>query len=91
MMTPRVAADMPPMSIPFGYGFALGDAASEAAGLQPAGTASWGGSASTYFFVDPNAKATTLLMTHVLVMPPLETGTNLRKRVNGAALALIER
>ncbi len=91
MMVPRVAADVPPMSIAFGYGFALGDAASEAAGLQPAGTASWGGSASTYFFVDPKTKATAILMTHMLVMPPLENGTKLRKLVNAAALALIER
>ena len=91
MMVPRVVADMPPMSISFGYGFALGDATSEAAGLQPAGTASWGGSASTYFFVDPKAKATALLMTHVLAMPPVETGVVLRKLVNGAALGLIER
>ena len=91
MMVPRVVADMPPMSISFGYGFALGDATSEAAGLQPAGTASWGGSASTYFFVDPKAKATALLMTHVLAMPPVETGVVLRKLVNGAVLGLIER
>jgi CubicO group peptidase (beta-lactamase class C family) len=91
MMTPRVRAEMPPLSISFGYGFALGDAASEASGLQPAGTASWGGSASTYFFVDPAARATALLMTHMLVMPPLETSTNLRKLVNRTATALIRR
>jgi len=91
MMTPRVRAETPPLSIPFGYGFALGDAASEASGLQPAGTASWGGSASTYFFVHPEASATALLMTHMLVMPPIETSNSLRKLVNGAAMALIER
>lgn len=91
MMVPRVKTDMPPVSIPFGYGFALGDAATEAAGVQPAGTASWGGSASTYFFVDPKARATTLLMTHILVPPPMETGTTLRRLVNRAALDLIVR
>jgi len=91
MMTPRVRAEMPPLSISFGYGFALGDQASEASGLQPAGTASWGGSASTYFFVDPAAGAIALLMTHVLVAPPLETSTNLRKLVNRTATALIRR
>ena len=91
MMTPRITAEMPPLKASFGYGFALGDAGTEAAGLQPAGTASWGGSASTYFFVDPAAKATALLMTHMLVMPPLETSTNLRKLVNKAATALIRR
>ena len=91
MMTPRVRAEAPPLSIDFGYGFALGDAASEASGLQPAGTASWGGSASTYFFVDPKAKATALLMTHMLVMPPIETSNILRKLVNRAAMALIGR
>jgi CubicO group peptidase (beta-lactamase class C family) len=91
MMIPRFRVEMPPLSIPFGYGFAIGDAASEAAGLQPVGTASWGGSASTYFFVDPTAEATALLMTHMLVMPPLENGIRLRKLVNSAALALIQR
>ena len=37
------------------------------------------------------SKATAVLMTHMLVMPPLENGLNLRKLVNRAALALIER
>jgi len=91
MMTPRVRTDLPPLSMAFGYGFALGDAATEAAGLLPAGAASWAGSAGTYFFVDPKAGATALLMTHLLVLPPAETGAVLRGLVNGAALALIER
>jgi CubicO group peptidase (beta-lactamase class C family) len=91
MMVPRVKTDMPPVSIPFGYGFALGDAATEAAGVQPAGTASWGGSASTYFFVDPKARAIVVLMTHILVPPPMETGTTLRRLVNRAAPDLIVR
>ena len=91
MMVPRVTAEVPPLSIGFGYGFALGDAASEALGLQPAGTASWGGSANTYFYVDPAATASVVLMTHVLVMPPLETGQRLRKLANAAGQALIAR
>ena len=91
MMTPRVQAEMPSLSVPFGYGFALGDASTEAAGLQPADTASWAGSAGTYFFLDPAAKATALLMTHMLVVRPVETSNTLRKLVNGAAMALIER
>ena len=91
MMVPRVRAEAPPLSVPFGYGFALGDAATEAAGLLPAGTISWGGSAGTYFAVDPKAKATVLLMTHVLAQPPVEVGVAMRKQANRAALALIAR
>jgi len=91
MMIPRVKTDMPPPPLPFGYGFALGDAETEAAGLLPEGSASWGGSASTHFFVDPKARATALVMTHVLVAPPLETGAVLHKLVTRTALDLIER
>lgn len=68
----------------FGYGFSLGDAQSEAAGIQPAGTASWSGSGNTYFFVDRRHRAVALLMTHVLG----PAGT-VRASVNRAATALI--
>lgn len=68
----------------FGYGFAIGDAASAASGMQPLGTASWSGSGNTYFFVDRRHKAVALLMTHVLG----SSGT-VRQSVNRAATALI--
>lgn len=51
----------------FGYGFAIGDAVSEAAGSLPAGTVSWSGSGNTYFLIDPQSGMIGLLMTHELV------------------------
>lgn len=68
----------------FGYGFSLGDAASEASGVQPAGTASWSGSGNTYFFVDRRRRSVALLMTHVL-----GSSGSVRASVNRAAVALI--
>ena len=91
MMVPRVMAEIAPIAIPFGYGFALGTATTAAAGLQPAGTASWGGSAGTYFFVEPSTRAIALLMTHVLALPPSDLSVVLRKRVNAAAMEVIDR
>lgn len=67
MFTPRVPiAGQGPQAMMFGYGFSIGNEASEASGMQPAGTASWSGSGNTYFFVDRKHKAVALLMTHVL-------------------------
>ncbi len=82
---------MPPLSVGFGYGFAVGDAATEAAHLQPVDAAGWGGSAGTFFFVEPATKATALLMTHVLPAPPSDVITVARKLVARAALELIVR
>ncbi len=71
MFTPHVMiAGFGPDPIPFGYGFALGDAASEAAGGLPAGTASWSGSGNTYFFVDRKHHGVALAMTHFLGAGP---------------------
>lgn len=68
MFTPRVTiSGLGPQTMRFGYGFSIGDAASDAAGIQPAGTASWSGSGNTYFFVDRAHHLVALLMTHVLV------------------------
>jgi CubicO group peptidase (beta-lactamase class C family) len=75
---------MGPQTMQFGYGFSIGDPASEASGMQPAGTASWSGSGNTYFFVDRRRRAVALLMTHVLG----SSGT-VRASVNRAATALI--
>ena len=67
MFTPRVPiAGLSPEGAQFGYGFALGDAASEAQGGLPAGAASWAGSGNTYFFVDRKRRAAALVMTHFL-------------------------
>jgi CubicO group peptidase (beta-lactamase class C family) len=76
----------------FGYGFAIGDAASEAAGGLPVGAVSWAGSGNTYFFADPAHRAVALFMTNLLT-PPAFTGRTetIRVLVNRAALRLIRR
>lgn len=87
LLEPRAAmSGLGPQTMMFGYGFSIGDAASEASGMQPADTASWSGSGNTYFFVDRRRKAAALLMTHVLG----GSGT-VRASVNRAATALIGR
>jgi CubicO group peptidase (beta-lactamase class C family) len=85
MFTPRVKmAGLGPQAMMFGYGFSIGDEASAASGMQPAGTASWSGSGNTYFFVDRRRKAVALLMTHVL-----GSAGAARVDVNRAAMQLI--
>ena len=67
MFNPHVVmAGLGPQTMNFGYGFSIGDAASEAAGMQPAGTVSWSGSGNTYFLIDPQSGLIGLLMTHEL-------------------------
>lgn len=86
MFQPRVVmGGMGAQKVQFGYGFSIGDHASGASGIQPAGTASWSGSGNTYFFVDPDRKAVALLMTHVL-----GDGTAVRGVVNRAATTLLQ-
>jgi CubicO group peptidase (beta-lactamase class C family) len=84
LFTPRTktVSGGPPQD--FGYGFAIGDAATEAAGIQPAETASWSGSANTYFFVDRRRRAVGLFMTHVM-----GGAAGARASANRAAIALI--
>jgi CubicO group peptidase (beta-lactamase class C family) len=53
----------------FGYGFLLGDAASEERGRQPQGTVGWSGSGNTFFFINPDTGMIGLFMTHVLTPP----------------------
>jgi len=78
MFAPRVEiTGFGPQPIQFGYGFSLGDAATEAAEMQPAGTASWSGSGNTYFLLDPNSRTVALLMTHELT--PGETAARSAK------------
>ncbi|MXO66328.1 serine hydrolase domain-containing protein [Altericroceibacterium endophyticum] len=91
MFLPRTHVEgLGPEKTPFGYGFAIGDAQSAAAGMQPANTYGWSGSGNTYFFVDPDHDAVALLMTQVLVGADSQDRTMLlRKAVNKAAEALI--
>lgn len=70
----------------FGYGFAIGDAHSQAIGGLPVGTASWSGSGNTYFFVDPRRHMVALLMTNELASG--ERTETLRKAIDRAALRL---
>jgi CubicO group peptidase (beta-lactamase class C family) len=70
MLAPHISAlDLGFQPIPFGFGFALGDAASDANGSLPAGTASWAGSANTFFWIHRRSRTVALFMTHVLTMP----------------------
>jgi len=50
----------------FGFGFAIGDAKSEAMGGLPRGALSWAGSGNTYFFADPAHRMVALFMTNEL-------------------------
>ena len=61
MFTPQVRTTR---GLGFGYGFSIGDAGSEGAGLQPTGTASWSGSGNAYFLINPDTGLVALLMTH---------------------------
>lgn len=80
----------PPIPMGFGLGFVIGDAHSEKLAIQPAGTASWAGKASSYFFVDLHRRTACIFMTQVLgsaqmihrIAPP-------RQAVNRATLAAI--
>ncbi|WP_308910488.1 serine hydrolase domain-containing protein [Pseudokordiimonas caeni] len=56
-----------PNPVQFGYGLAIGDANSDALGMQPDGSVSWSGSGNTYFFVNPKTGVVALLMTHIIV------------------------
>jgi CubicO group peptidase (beta-lactamase class C family) len=67
LFTPRVEIAEPGQPpVPFGYGFALGTAATQAAGGLPAGVVSWSGSGNTYFFVDQQARGVALAMAQFL-------------------------
>lgn len=81
-----------PQSMRFGLGFAVGDADSDAAGMQPDGTAGWSGSGNTYFFVDREQRAVALLMTHVLVGgQEADRTATFRSTLNKAAAELLDR
>jgi CubicO group peptidase (beta-lactamase class C family) len=57
---------IPGMSFEFGYGFAIGNAATAREGWLPDGAYGWDGSGNTFFWVDPGRKQVTVFMTQVL-------------------------
>lgn len=73
----------------FGFGFAIGDARSEAMDGLPRGALSWAGSGNTYFFADPAHRMVALFMTNELT-PASFTGRTetFRTLVDRTALQL---
>ena len=90
MFTPQVEINgWGPNPLKFGYGLAIGDAATEAMGLQPLGTVSWSGSGNTYFFVNPQTDTVAVFMTHVIAGGEQQSRTLVfRKLVNDLAATL---
>lgn len=88
MFTPHIQIEgLGPESTGFGYGFAIGDMASQSSGGQPAGTAGWSGSGNTYFFVNPDTGLVALLMTHELTPGSEASRTaQFREIINRAAV-----
>lgn len=84
MFSARITIEGPnSTSTGFGYGFALGDAASEQRGGQPAGTVGWSGSGNTFFFIDPATGLIGLFMTHELIpREHADRATALRRLMN---------
>ncbi len=92
MFTPQVTIEgLGNESTGFGYGFSIGDAASEASGGQPAGTASWAGSGNTYFLVNPESGLLALLMTHELTPGETAARTQLFREVLNRAVVEAQR
>jgi CubicO group peptidase (beta-lactamase class C family) len=66
----------------FGYGFAVGDAASEAASELPEGAVGWAGSGNTFFWLWPGTGDVVVVMTQVITPSAAGgVGTRLRQAV----------
>jgi len=91
MFTPRLATGgQAHEDVLFGYGFGIGDAASEARGGMPAGAGGWSGSANTYFFVHPRHNLVAVLMTNELIGQEfVERTVRLRGLLDRAATQII--
>ncbi|TPE62208.1 beta-lactamase family protein [Sandaracinobacter neustonicus] len=90
MFTPRIHTGGDPREAAmFGYGLAIGDARTQAAGGLPVGAGSWSGSANSYFLVQPESGTVAVVMTNVLTPGPFaDRSFALRAAVNAAALAV---
>ncbi len=76
-----VSAESPMRGIGFGLGFAVVDDAAAQKNLCSAGEYSWGGAASTAFWVDPAEQLTVVLMTQLLPSSTLPVRPQLRQAV----------
>jgi CubicO group peptidase (beta-lactamase class C family) len=70
---------IPGVPFQFGYGFAIGNAATARLGTLPEGAVGWDGSGNTFFWVDPRHKLATVFMTQV--MTPKGSPVSLKKIV----------
>jgi CubicO group peptidase (beta-lactamase class C family) len=83
LFAPRVRISGLGEDVQFGYGFAIGDAASEAAGAMPAGAVGWSGSGNTFFWIQPATGEVLVFMTQVITPPPFDA---VGRRLRAAAL-----
>ncbi len=68
-----------PTGLGFGYGGAVTTTAAEASFHASAGTFSWGGNASTYFWIDRNAELIGILMTQLVPSDTLPLRAEMRE------------
>jgi feruloyl esterase len=69
LFQPRVQLGGPDSGGWFGYGFASGDAASEASSELPEGAVGWSGSGNTFFWIWPDTGDVVVVMTQVITPP----------------------
>jgi CubicO group peptidase (beta-lactamase class C family) len=82
LFEPRVRIAGLGTDLQFGYGFAIGNAASEASGDMPAGAVGWSGSGNTFFWIWPSTGDVVVFMTQVITPPPFNaTGRRFRAAV----------
>jgi CubicO group peptidase (beta-lactamase class C family) len=83
LFAPRVQTSGLGRVLQFGYGFAVGDAASDSAGEMPAGAVGWSGSGNTFFWIEPATGKVIVFMTQVITPPPFDA---VARRFRAAAI-----
>jgi len=78
LFEPRVRLGGSYAEIWFGYGFAIGNAATEAAGQFPEGAVGWAGSGNTFFWLWPGTGDVVVVMTQAIGLPETGAGARLR-------------
>jgi len=82
LFEPRVRLGGPGAGSWFGYGFAIGDEATEAASQFPEGAVGWSGSGNTFFWLWPDTGDVVVVMTQVIAPPGYGgVGNRLRQAV----------
>jgi feruloyl esterase len=82
LFEPRVPLGGPGAESWFGYGFAIGDEATEAANQFPEGAVGWAGSGNTFFWLWPDTRDVVVVMTQVIAPSgPGSVGSRLRQAV----------